>query len=183
MGEGGGVLVLEELEHALKRGAHIYAEICGYGMTGDASHLTEPVESGEPAGLAIKRALRDAQIDPSEVDYINAHGTSTPLGDAMETNALKVAFGDHAYKLMISSNKSMFGHCLGAAGALEAAATVLSMEAGKVIPTINLVDPDPACDLDYVPNVARDAQVNVAVSNSFGFGGHNASIVFRRWNG
>jgi 3-oxoacyl-[acyl-carrier-protein] synthase II len=183
MGEGGGVLVLEELEHALKRDAHIYAEICGYGMTGDASHLTEPVESGEPAGLAIKRALRDAEIDPSEVDYINAHGTSTPLGDAMETNAIKVALGDHASKVMISSNKSMFGHCLGAAGALEAAATVLSMEAGKVIPTINLVDPDPACDLDYVPNVARDVQVNVAVSNSFGFGGHNASIVFRRWNG
>jgi 3-oxoacyl-[acyl-carrier-protein] synthase II len=183
MGEGGGVLVLEELEHALKREAHIYAEICGYGMTGDASHLTEPDETGEPAGLAITRALRDADVDPSEVDYINAHGTSTPLGDAMETQAIKMALGAHAGKVMISSNKSMFGHCLGAAGALEAAATILSMEVGKVIPTINLDTPDPACDLDYVPNVAREAQVDVAVSNSFGFGGHNASIVFRRWNG
>ncbi|OFW62258.1 MAG: beta-ketoacyl-[acyl-carrier-protein] synthase II, partial [Actinobacteria bacterium RBG_13_63_9] len=183
MGEGSGVLVLEELEHALRRGAHIYAEIVGYGLTGDAYHLTEPDESGEPAGLAITRALRDAGIDPGEVDYINAHGTSTPLGDAMETKAIKLALGSHASKVMISSNKSMFGHCLGAAGGLEAAATVLSMEAGKVAPTINLEHPDPACDLDYVPNVARDADVNVAVSNSFGFGGHNATIAFRRWHG
>ena len=152
MGEGSAVLVLEELEHALARGAHIYAELVGYGMTADASHL-------------------------------NAHGTSTPLGDAMETNAIKSSFGDHARKVMISSNKSMFGHCLGAAGALEAAATVLCMEVGMVAPTINLEDPDPACDLDYVPNVARRADVNVAMSNSFGFGGHNASIVLCRWNG
>jgi 3-oxoacyl-[acyl-carrier-protein] synthase II len=183
IGEGSGVLVLEELEHALARGAHIYAEFVGYGMTGDASHLTEPVESGEPAGLAITKALRDAEIQPTDVDYINAHGTSTPLGDAMETNAIKCALGDHAYKVMISSNKSMFGHCLGAAGALEAAATVLCMEKGMVAPTINQEESDPACDLDYVPNVARKAEVDVAVSNSFGFGGHNASIVLRRWHG
>lgn len=183
MGEGSGVLVLEELGHALKRGAHIYAEMLGYGMTGDAFHLTEPDETGEPAGLAVKRALVDAGVDPSEVDYVNAHGTSTPLGDIMETKAIKSALGAHASKVMISSNKSMFGHCLGAAGGLEAAATVLTMEVGKVAPTINLDDPDPACDLDYVPNVAREAEVNVAISNSFGFGGHNATIVFRRWHG
>jgi 3-oxoacyl-[acyl-carrier-protein] synthase II len=183
MGEGSGVLVLEELEHAVKRDAHIYAEIVGYGMTGDAFHLTEPDETGEPASLAMARALRDAGVAPSEVDYINAHGTSTPLGDAMETKAIKLALGAHASKVMISSNKSMFGHCLGAAGGLEAAATVLTMEAGKVAPTINLEDPDPACDLDYVPNVARDAEVEVAISNSFGFGGHNATVVFRRWHG
>ena len=183
MGEGSGVLVLEELEHALNRGAHIYAEMVGYGMTGDAFHLTEPDETGEPAGLAIKKALLDGGVDPSEVDYINAHGTSTPLGDVMETKAIKFALGDHAKKVMVSSSKSMFGHCLGAAGGLEAAATVLTMEAGKVAPTINLEDPDPQCDLDYVPNVARDAEVNVAVSNSFGFGGHNATIAFRRWHG
>jgi len=183
MGEGAGVLVLEELEHALARDAHIYGEFVGYGMTGDASHLTEPVETGEPAGLAMTRALRDAEIDPSEVDYVNAHGTSTPLGDAMETKAIKLALGDRAGEVMVSSNKSIFGHCLGAAGALEAAATLLSMEAGKVPPTINLEVPDPECDLDYVPNVAREARVRVAMSNSFGFGGHNAAIVLRRWDG
>jgi 3-oxoacyl-[acyl-carrier-protein] synthase II len=179
MGEGGGVLVLEELEHALRRGAHIYAEIVGYGMSGDAFHLTEPDETGEPASVAMSRALRDAGVDPSEVDYINAHGTSTPLGDVMETKAIKLSLGAQAAKVMISSNKSIFGHCLGAAGALEAAATILSMEVGKVVPTINLENPDPSCDLDYVPNVARDAQVRVAMSNSFGFGGHNAALVFR----
>jgi 3-oxoacyl-[acyl-carrier-protein] synthase II len=183
MGEGSGVLVLEELGHALRRGAHIYAEIVGYGMTADASHLTEPDETGEPAGLAMSRALRDAGVDVSEVDYVNAHGTSTPLGDAMETKAIKHCLGAHAAKVMISSSKSMFGHCLGAAGALEAAATVLCMGAGKVAPTINLEEPDPLCDLDYVPNVAREAEVNVAMSNSFGFGGHNAAIVVRRWHG
>lgn len=183
MGEGSGVLVLEELGHALARGAHIYAEMIGYGMSGDAFHLTEPDESGEPAALAMKRALRDAEVDPSEVDYINAHGTSTPLGDAMETRAIKLALGDQAHKVMISSNKSIFGHCLGAAGGLEAAATVLSMEVGEVPPTINLEKCDPACDLDYVANKARKATVNVAMSNSFGFGGHNAAIAFRRWAG
>ena len=183
MGEGSGVLVLEELEHALARAAHIYGEFVGYGMTGDASHLTEPVESGEPAGKAMLRALKDAGIDPSEVDYINAHGTSTPLGDVMETHAIKFALGEQAKRVMVSSSKSVFGHCLGAAGGLEAAATLLSMEAGKVPPTMNLEVPDPDCDLDYVPNVARDARMSVAMSNSFGFGGHNAAIVFRRYDG
>lgn len=183
MGEGGGVLVLEELGHALKREAHIYAEMVGYGMTGDAFHLTEPDETGEPAALAMTRALRDADVDPSEVDYVNAHGTSTPLGDAMETKAIKLSLGDRAARVMVSSNKSIFGHCLGAAGGLEAVATVLAMEAGRIPPTINLEYPDPSCDLDYVPNVAREAEVRVAISNSFGFGGHNASIVFRRWHG
>lgn len=183
MGEGAGVLVLEEMEHAVKRGAHIYAEMIGYGMTADAFHLTEPDESGEPAGLAMTRALRDADVDPASVDYINAHGTSTPLGDIMETKAIRLSLGSHADQVMVSSNKSMFGHCLGAAGGLEAAATILCIEAGKVAPTINLDEPDPACDLDYVPNAAREAQIEVAVSNSFGFGGHNAAIVFRRWHG
>ncbi len=183
MGEGSGVLVLEELEHALRREARIYAELVGYGMSGDAFHLTEPDESGEPAALAMTRALRDAGVEPSEVDYVNAHGTSTPLGDAMETKAIKLSLGAQANKVMVSSSKSIFGHCLGAAGGLEAAATVLSMDAGKVHPTINLDNPDPSCDLDYVPNVARDAKVRVAMSNSFGFGGHNAAIVFRRWHG
>lgn len=182
MGEGSGVLVLEELEHAQRRGAHIYAEMVGYGMTGDAYHLTEPDETGEPAGLAMSKAIRDAGLAPSDVDYVNAHGTSTPLGDAMETRAVKRALGDHAREVMVSSTKSIFGHCLGAAGALEAAATVLAMQAGKVPPTINLDDLDPLCDLDYVPNVAREAAVEVAMSNSFGFGGHNAAIVFRAWH-
>ncbi len=183
MGEGSGVLVLEELGHALKRGAHIYAEIVGYGMSGDAFHLTEPDETGEPAAMAMSRALRDAGVDPSEVDYVNAHGTSTPLGDIMETKAIRLALGERAAQVMVSSNKSIFGHCLGAAGGLEAAATVLAMEAGRIPPTINLEYPDALCDLDYVPNVARDAEVEVAISNSFGFGGHNAAIVFRRWHG
>jgi 3-oxoacyl-[acyl-carrier-protein] synthase II len=150
-------------------------------MTADAFHLTEPDETGEPAGLAMSRALRDAGIDPSQVDYVNAHGTSTPLGDAMETKAIKLSLGARAGGVMISSNKSIFGHCLGAAGALEAAATVLCMEAGRVAPTINLENPDPACDLDYVANVARDAEVRVAMSNSFGFGGHNACLVFGKF--
>jgi len=152
-------------------------------MSGDASHLTEPDETGEPAAMAMTRALVDAGIDPAEVDYVNAHGTSTPLGDVMETRAIKRSLGVHAGEVMISSNKSMFGHCLGAAGALEAAATVLCMEAGKVAPTINLEHPDPECDLDYVPNVAREAEIDVAMSNSFGFGGHNAAIVLRGWHG
>jgi 3-oxoacyl-[acyl-carrier-protein] synthase II len=183
MGEGSGVLVLEELDHALGRGAHIYAEMVGYGMTGDAFHLTEPDETGEPAALAMTRALRDGGVDPSEVDYVNAHGTSTPLGDVMETRAIKSCLGEQARRVMVSSNKSIFGHCLGAAGGLEAAATVLAMEAGRIPPTLNLEYPDPLCDLDYVPNVVRDAEVRVAISNSFGFGGHNSAIVFRRWDG
>ena len=183
MGEGSGVLVLEELEHALARDAHIYAEMVGYGMTGDAHHLTEPDGSGEPAALAVTKALKDAEVDASEVGYVNAHGTSTQLGDAMETRAIKLALGEQAKKVLVSSNKSVFGHCLGAAGGLEAAATVLTLEAGKIPPTINLDEPDTECDLDYVPHVAREAEIEVAVSNSFGFGGHNAAIVFRKWRG
>ncbi len=183
MGEGGGVLVLEELGHALERGAHIYAEMVGYGMTGDAFHLTEPDQTGEPAALAMTRALRDGGVDPAEVDYVNAHGTATPLGDVMETKAIKMSLGDQARRVMVSSSKSIFGHCLGAAGGLEAAATVLAIETGRIPPTINLEYPDPLCDLDYVPNMARDAEVRVAISNSFGFGGHNSAIVFRRWDG
>jgi len=181
MGEGSGVLVLEELEHALGRGAHIYAEMVGYGMTGDAYHLTEPDETGEPAALAMQKAIADAGLQPADIDYINAHGTSTLLGDAMETRAIKAALGEHASKVMISSTKSEFGHCLGAAGGLEAAATVLAVQAGMVPPTINLDEPDPDCDLDYVPNVARNASIAAAMSNSFGFGGHNAAIVFKAY--
>lgn len=180
MGEGAAVLVLEERERALARGAHIYAELAGYGMTGDASHLTEPVESGEPAALALRKAMAMAGCAPEQLGYINAHGTSTPLGDAMETRAVKRALGDAAGRVLISSTKSMIGHCLGAAGALEAVATVLALESGKVPPTINLENPDPDCDLDYVANKMREAHFEFAASNSFGFGGHNASIVFRR---
>jgi len=183
MGEGGGVLVLEELEHALGRNAHVYAEMVGYGMSADAFHLTEPDETGEPAALAMTRALKSGEIDASEVGYVNAHGTSTFLGDLMETRAIKLALGPQAKQVMVSSTKSIFGHCLGAAGGLEAAATVLALETGWVPPTLNLENPDPECDLDYVPLVAREAQVEVAMSNSFGFGGHNAAIVFRRWHG
>jgi 3-oxoacyl-[acyl-carrier-protein] synthase II len=178
MGEGAAVLILEEREHALRRDARVYAEFLGYGMTGDASHLTEPDESGEPAALAVKRALDEAGIGPEELDYVNAHGTSTPLGDAMETRALKLVLGEAASRVLVSSTKSMIGHCLGAAGALEAAATVLALAEGKVPPTINLDEPDPACDLDYVPNKAREVNLRYAASNSFGFGGHNATVVF-----
>jgi 3-oxoacyl-[acyl-carrier-protein] synthase II len=178
MGEGAAILVLEERDHALARGAHVYAEFLGYGMAGDASHLTEPDATGEPAAEAMRRALDQAGVEPEQLDYINAHGTSTPLGDAMETKAIRLALGAAADHVMVSSTKSMFGHCLGAAGALEAAATILAIEQGKVPPTINLEDPDPRCDLDYVPNIMREAPVRVAASNSFGFGGHNATIVF-----
>ncbi len=181
IGEGAAVLVLEEREHALARGARIYAEFLGYGMTGDAFHLSEPDESGEPAGRALRRAIDMAGVAPEDLDYINAHGTSTPLGDIMETRAVRYALGEAADRVMVSSTKSMFGHCLGAAGALEAAATVLAIVENKVPPTINLDDPDPACDLDYVPNVMREASVRYAASNSFGFGGHNASVVFGRY--
>ena len=184
MGEGSGVLVLEELEHALARGAHIYAEIVGYGMTGDAFHLTEPDETGEPAGLAMTQGppRRRARARPT---WTTSTPTAPPLRSATPWRPRPSSWPSVTtpHKVMISSNKSMFGHCLGAAGALEAAATVLGMEAGKVAPTINLDEPDPACDLDYVPNVARKAEVNVAMSNSFGFGGHNAAIVLRRWHG
>jgi 3-oxoacyl-[acyl-carrier-protein] synthase II len=180
MGEGSAVLVLEERERAIGRGAHIYAEFLGYGMTGDAFHLTEPDESGEPSATAMRRSIIMAGLDPSQIGYINAHGTSTPLGDAMETRAIRSALGDAADSVLVSSSKSMFGHCLGAAGALEATATILAMSEGKVPPTINLEDQDPACDLDYVPNVMREASFDYAVSNSFGFGGHNVSLVFGR---
>ncbi|NLE74083.1 MAG: beta-ketoacyl-ACP synthase II [Actinobacteria bacterium] len=178
VGEGAAVLVLEEREHALARGAHIIAEVLGYGMTADAFHLTEPDESGVAAATAMTRALQQGGVDPMELDYVNAHGTSTPLGDVMETRAIKHALGPAAAKVAISSTKSMIGHCLGAAGALEAAATVLTIHNGIIHPTLNLESPDPECDLDYVPLVARRAPVQYAVSNSFGFGGHNASVVF-----
>lgn len=178
VGEGAAVLVLEEREHAVARGARIYAEMLGYGMTADAFHLTEPDESGLSAAMAMTRALRQARVHPADLDYVNAHGTSTPLGDLMETRAIKHALGPAAAKVAVSSTKSMIGHCLGAAGALEAAATVLTIHRGVIHPTLNLEAPDPQCDLDYVPGAARRVAVRYAASNSFGFGGHNTSVVF-----
>jgi 3-oxoacyl-[acyl-carrier-protein] synthase II len=180
MGEGAGILILEEYEKAKRRGAKIYAEIVGYGMSGDAYHITMPDEDGEGAALCMKRALEDAGLNPEDVDYINAHGTSTPLNDKTETLAIKRVFGEHAYKIPVSSNKSMIGHLLGAAGAVEAVFTVLTIHEGIIPPTINYEYPDPNCDLDYVPNIARNADVKVAISNSFGFGGVNATLVFRK---
>lgn len=181
MGEGAGVLILESLDSALKRGAKIYAEIVGYGATGDAYHVTAPAPNGEGGARAMREALKDANIAPSEVDYMNAHGTSTPYNDEFETIAIKNVFGEHAYKLAISSTKSMTGHLLGAAGAIEAIFSVKAIAEGIVPPTINYETPDPACDLDYVPNKARKMEVNVAVSNSLGFGGHNATLVFKKY--
>ena len=183
IGEGAGVLVLEEREHAESRGAHIYAELAGSGMSSDAFHMTLPDETGESQGRAMLMALDEAGLDPSQVDYVNAHGTSTGPGDIAETRAIKYALGDHARKVAISSNKSMIGHCLGAAGAIEAVATVLTIVNSYIPPTINLTEPDPECDLDYVPLEARLAQVDVAASNSFGFGGHNVALVFSRYRG
>ncbi len=180
MGEGAGILILEEYERAKARGAKIYAELVGYGATDDAYHITSPHECGEGAYECMKLALEDAGIKPEEVDYINAHGTSTPLNDKTETLAIKQLFGDHAYKLKISSNKSMIGHLLGAAAAVEAVATVKTIETGVIPPTINLENPDPECDLDYVPNKAVEHPVRVAMSNAFGFGGTNATLVFRK---
>jgi len=179
--EGCGILILEDLEHAQKRGAKIYAELIGYGLNADAYHMTAPPPDGEGAARCMEMALKDAGISAEEVDYINAHGTSTPLNDAAETKAIKKVFKDHAYKLMVSSTKSMTGHLLGGAGGLEAIITVLSLYEGIVPPTINLENPDPECDLDYVPNQARKADIKVALSNAFGFGGTNACLVFRKW--
>ena len=181
LGEGAGLLVLESLEHAEKRGANILAEMSGYGASSDAHHVTQPHPDGEGAARAMKWAIEDAGITPDKVDYINAHGTSTPLNDKYETIAMKRMYGDHAYNLAISSTKSMTGHLLGAAGAIEAAFTVLAIKNDIVPPTINIENPDPECDLNYVPNTAKKQPVNVAMSNSLGFGGHNASLVFERF--
>jgi len=180
-GEGAAMLVLEELERAKGRGANIYAEIVGYGATADAFHITAPAEGGEGAVRAMRAALQQAGVRPEEVDYINAHGTSTLLNDRSETRAIKTLFGDHAYRLAISSTKSMVGHTMGAAGVIEGIATVLTLKHGIIHPTINYEFPDPECDLDYVPNVARRAHVRYALSNSFGFGGHNACVLFKRY--
>jgi 3-oxoacyl-[acyl-carrier-protein] synthase II len=181
IGEGSAILVLEDLEFAIKRGAKILAEILAYGASADAYHITAPLESGAGAALALKRALDKARIKPSEVDYINAHGTSTLLNDKMETRAVKLVFGEGAYKVPISSTKSMMGHLVGSAGAVEAAICIMAIQSGTIPPTINLTHPDPECDLDYVPNVARQAKVTTALSNSFGFGGHNSVLVFREY--
>ncbi|HYY80583.1 MAG TPA: beta-ketoacyl-ACP synthase II [Actinomycetes bacterium] len=180
MGEGAGALILEERERALARGAQVYAEVAGFGQSADAFHITAPSEDGSGAALAIRRALRSAELEPAAVGYVNAHGTSTPAGDISETRALRLAFGDHADRLAVSSTKSMIGHLFGAAGAVEGIATALAVRDGLLPPTINQTDPDPACDLDYIPNQARKAQVEAAISNGFGFGGHNAVVVFRR---
>jgi 3-oxoacyl-[acyl-carrier-protein] synthase II len=180
LGEGAGILVLEEYEHARKRGAKIYCELAGYGMSADAHHITAPCEDGEGAVRCMSNALRNAGLNRDQVDYINAHGTSTPLGDVAETVAVKNCFGDHARKLAISSTKSMTGHLLGAAGGVEAVFSALAVREQVAPPTINLAKPDPQCDLDYVPNAARKMTIDVAISNSFGFGGTNGSLVFRR---
>ncbi|WP_457640168.1 beta-ketoacyl-ACP synthase II [Persephonella sp.] len=181
MGEGAGILVLEELEHALKRGAKIYAEVVGYGMTGDAHHITAPCADADGAVRVMEMALKDAGLSPQHVDYVNAHGTSTPLNDKVETLGIKKVFGEHAYKMKVSSIKSMIGHLLGAAGAVEAVATVKTIETGIIPPTINYEHPDPDCDLDYTPNEAVEYPVKVAISNSFGFGGTNACLAFRAY--
>ncbi|MFO7896988.1 MAG: beta-ketoacyl-ACP synthase II [Candidatus Cloacimonadales bacterium] len=181
IGEGGAVLVLEELEHAKKRGAKILAEVVGYGATCDAYHITAPAPDGEGGARAIAIALKDAGLQPEDIDYINAHGTSTPLNDKNETTAFKTVFQEHAQKLKISSTKSMTGHTLGAAAALEAIACVKSILTGKIHGTMNLINPDPECDLDYIPNKAIDYEVNIALSNSLGFGGHNGVIIFKKY--
>jgi 3-oxoacyl-[acyl-carrier-protein] synthase II len=181
LSNGAGVIVLEELEHAKQRGATIYGEVIGFGMSADAYHMTAPPNDGEGAGRCMRVALQDAGIAPQDVDYINAHGTSTPLGDLAETIATKTVFGDHAYKLAVSSTKSMTGHLLGAAGGVEAIFSLLSVRDGIIPPTINLDTPGDGCDLDYVPHTAREANLNIAISNSFGFGGTNGSVVFRKF--
>jgi len=181
MGEGAGMVVLETLEHALNRGARIYAELAGYGASNDAYHITAPEPEGKAAILAMEKAIADARISKEEVDYINAHGTSTLLNDKTETLAIKKVFGQRAYKIPVSSTKSMIGHLLGGAAVVEFVATILTMQAGFIHPTINYETPDPECDLDYVPNTAREQQINCALSNSLGFGGHNATVVIKRY--
>ena len=181
LSEGAGVIVLEELEHALNRGATIYAEIAGYGATGDAFHITAPAPGGEGGARAMRIAIEDAGLTPEDIQYINAHGTSTPYNDKYETAAIKEVFGDYAYKVAVSSTKSMTGHLLGAAGGIEAIFTALSIRDGIIPPTIHIETPDPECDLDYVPNEARKADVKAAISNSLGFGGHNATILFKKY--
>jgi 3-oxoacyl-[acyl-carrier-protein] synthase II len=183
MGEGAGVIVLESLEHAQKRGAAIHAELVGYGSSCDAFHITAPDEDGIGAARSMQAALDDAGLQPEEIDYINAHGTSTPLNDPVETRAIRAVFGPQANKLLVSSTKSMVGHLIGAAGAVEAIACIRTLETGMVHPTINYETPDPECDLDYVPNQSRLAHPRTALSNSFGFGGHNATLIFHKWEG
>jgi 3-oxoacyl-[acyl-carrier-protein] synthase II len=181
MGEGAGILLLEELETAIRRGAKIYSEIAGIGLTGDAYHITAPAPGGEGAVRSMREAIKDAEVSIKDVNYINAHGTSTPYNDVNETNAIKTVFGEHAYKMIISSTKSMTGHLLGAAGAVEAIATVLSVKNNVVPPTINLTEPDPECDLNYSPLTSTKFEINCAISNTFGFGGHNASLLFKKF--
>jgi 3-oxoacyl-[acyl-carrier-protein] synthase II len=180
LGEGAGIVILEELEHAKKRGARIYAELAAMGMSADANHITAPNMDGPRRAMVA--ALKNAGMNPSDIQYVNAHGTSTPLGDSNETAALKAAFGDHAYKMAVNSTKSMHGHLLGAAGGVEAVITALAVHHQVSPPTINIFTPDPACDLDYVPNQAREMKIEAALSNSFGFGGTNGSLVFRRFH-
>ena len=183
MGEGAGVLILESLEHAQQRGAHIHAEVFGYGSSCDAFHITAPDEEGAGAALSMEAAMEDAGLAPEEIDYINAHGTSTPLNDRMESRAIRQVFGKYAYKVPISSTKSMVGHLMGAAGTVEAIACTKTLETGVLHPTINYETPDPECDLDYVPNESRETHPRTVLSNSFGFGGHNATLILRRWEG
>jgi 3-oxoacyl-[acyl-carrier-protein] synthase II len=182
LGEGAGLLIFEELEHALARGAKIYAEAVGYGTTSDAGHITAPDPEGHGASAAMRAAIADAGVDPSEIDYINAHGTSTPLGDKAETQAIKRVFGQYAYQANISSTKSALGHSLGASGGIEAVILCKTIETATIAPTLNYQTPDPECDLDYTPNEAKPCDVEVAMSNSFGFGGHNACVVFRKYH-
>jgi 3-oxoacyl-[acyl-carrier-protein] synthase II len=181
MGEGSGILILEEMEHALARGAKIYAELIGYGATCDAYHMTNQTPGGADAARAMTWCLKDAGLQPTDVSYINAHGTSTPVNDPTETTAIKTALGDHAHKITVSSTKSMTGHLLGGAGGIEAVGSVMAVTHDRVPPTINLDDPDPECDLDYVPHHSREQTVNVVLSNSFGFGGHNVTLAFKKF--
>ena len=180
LGDGAGILVLEEYEAAKARGARIYCELVGFGASSDAYHMTAPSENGEGPARCMAMAMRDAGVNPDQVEYLNAHGTSTPLGDLAETQAMKRAFGEHAYKTMVSSTKSMTGHLLGAAGGVEAIFTIMALHTGIIPPTINLENPGEGCDLDFVPNVAREKRIEVAMSNGFGFGGTNGTLVFRR---